>query len=249
MAAIFGAIVGGFLEVGGFKKTIQKLKDSLVSATVDLYTTISAELLPTPAKSHYTFNLRDISKVFQGILMITPQFCREPDVMIRLWMHESQRCFHDRLIDSRDKLWFTEKVIQLLQRAFGVNWSHEDMFENKSIMFGDFLKPGMERLYEENTTVDLNTLLAEYLEEYNINSTQRMNLVFFKDCSDHMARLLRVLRQPRGNAMLVGVGGSGKQSLTRLASSIMDYKCVTIELSRGYGYSDFQELLKSIFHS
>ncbi len=44
---------------------------TLVKATIKVYTTITTELLPTPAKSHYTFNLRDLSKVFQGMLMVT----------------------------------------------------------------------------------------------------------------------------------------------------------------------------------
>ena len=52
---------------------------------------ISEELLPTPAKSHYTFNLRDLSKVFQGTLMIQPGNCQSKDVMVRLWIHESCR--------------------------------------------------------------------------------------------------------------------------------------------------------------
>ena len=52
---------------------------------------ISEELLPTPAKSHYTFNLRDLSKVFQGTLMIQPGNCPSKDVMVRLWIHESCR--------------------------------------------------------------------------------------------------------------------------------------------------------------
>ena len=47
--------------------------DVMVSSTLSLYTTILQELLPTPAKTHYTFNLRDLSKVFQGVLMADPE--------------------------------------------------------------------------------------------------------------------------------------------------------------------------------
>lgn len=50
-------------------QTIQPLNEPLVDATIRVYSTITSQLLPTPAKSHYTFNLRDLSKVFQGILM------------------------------------------------------------------------------------------------------------------------------------------------------------------------------------
>lgn len=59
---------------------------------------ISEELLPTPAKSHYTFNLRDLSKVFQGLLMTTPGSCPSKDALVRLWVHESCRVFHDRCV-------------------------------------------------------------------------------------------------------------------------------------------------------
>lgn len=63
---IFSAIISAWLtSFPEAETTIPKL----VQATIKVYSTITTELLPTPAKSHYTFNLRDLSKVFQGMLM------------------------------------------------------------------------------------------------------------------------------------------------------------------------------------
>lgn len=49
---------------------MKDLNKPLVDATIVMYLTITSQLMPTPAKSHYTFNLKDLSKVFQGMLMV-----------------------------------------------------------------------------------------------------------------------------------------------------------------------------------
>ena len=64
--------------------------------------------------------------------------------------------------------------------------------------------------------------LNEKLASYNLQASSKMDLVFFSDAVTHIMSIMRILMQPRGNAMLIGVSGSGKQSLTMLAAFILD---------------------------
>ena len=51
-------------------------------------------------KSHYTFNLRDVSKVIQGVCSTTAASVEDAPSLTRLWVHESLRVFADRLTDD-----------------------------------------------------------------------------------------------------------------------------------------------------
>lgn len=256
MQSIFMSIVGKYLDhffsSGDFKR---KLLEPMVRCTVDMYVRLCTELLPTPAKSHYTFNLRDVSKTFQGVLLIRPRECPDPAAMTRLWIHENMRVFHDRLVNAADKAFFTRMLHDNLRTRFEWSASYEESFvDGNPLMFCDFLRMGAtgdDRVYEEvKDWGKLGRLLEDYLEEYNMStSSGQMRLVFFKDAIEHIARITRVLRLPRGNMLLVGVGGSGKQSLTRFASFISEYRCFSIELRKGYGMNDFRDDVKSLFRT
>lgn len=190
MYTIFESILKGFLSKK-FDDEAKGMCQGVVKATIDLYNRISAELLPTPAKFHYTFNLRDISKVFQGkllhaatlpppphaapliptplssfpgVLMITAGRCKGATTFTRLWAHECSRVFADRLINKADNEWFEAAVAELVTRQLKQSATREDLFE-KPIVFCDFLKVGAEvKFYEESKDVNkLEGLLVEYV--------------------------------------------------------------------------------------
>nr|XP_019611948.1 PREDICTED: dynein heavy chain 6, axonemal [Rhinolophus sinicus] len=245
---IFQAILNGFLS--DFPPAVKQTASNIVEASVEIYNRMSVDLLPTPAKSHYVFNLRDLSKCVQGILQCDPGTIREEMQIFRLFCHECQRVFHDRLINNEDKDYFHVILTEMANKHFGIAIDVE-YFLTSPIIFGDFIKFGADR--SDRIYIDLPDMekianvLQDYLDDYNLINPKEVKLVFFQDAIEHVSRIARMIRQERGNALLVGVGGTGKQSLTRLAAHICGYRCLQIELSRGYNYDSFHEDLRKLY--
>uniref|UniRef100_A0A8C8RP36 Dynein axonemal heavy chain 6 n=1 Tax=Pelusios castaneus TaxID=367368 RepID=A0A8C8RP36_9SAUR len=243
LSVVLFIFVCGFLAE--FSPAVKQTATSIVDAAVEIYQRMSIDLLPTPAKSHYVFNLRDLSKCVQGKMSLCdPGAVRDQTQIFRLFCHECQRVFHDRLINSEDKQYFYSMLSEMASKHFGVPVD-PDYFVRKPIIFGDFLKVSLS--YDLTDTEKIISVLQDYLDDYNITNSKETKLVFFQDAIEHVSRIARMIRQERGNALLVGVGGTGKQSLTRLASHICGYKCFQIELSRGYNYDSFHEDLRKLY--
>lgn len=85
---------------------------------------------------------------------------------------------------------------------------------------------------------------ASYVFGPSFDYQCQLELVLFDDALRHLLRLNRLIEMPRGSALLVGVGGSGKQSLTRLASYISRALCFQITLTKTYSVNSFMEDLR-----
>jgi dynein heavy chain len=241
---IYSSILQGHTSI--FSNSIKSVSLKLTSLTLKLFAEISQNLLPTPSKFHYIFNLRDISRIYEGLCLSTPDHFEHPKQFVRLWRNESMRVFHDRLVNDADKEYFNK----LINRIVLDNFEQDEEYITKTpILFGDYrhaLQEESARLYEDMLDFRaVRSIFSEILEEYN-EKFNKMNLVLFEDALDHLTRVHRVLRLNRGHALLVGVGGSGKQSITKLAAFTASYSVFEITLNRGYGESDFRENLKSL---
>ncbi|ODM98966.1 Dynein heavy chain 6, axonemal [Orchesella cincta] len=245
---IYRSILRGFFAE--FANEIREMADQIVSASISTYQFMVKSFLPTPSKSHYLFNMRDLSKCIQGILQANKDILLTKVNMNRLYYHECQRVFHDRLTTEVDRYLFNNSLAELCTQILKEKTDSEEM---KGLIYGDFMKigsPKEDRIYDEIINKEkLNKVLGDYLDEFNIGTPKEMNLVFFSEYAEQVARVTRILRLDRGNALLLGVGGTGKQSMTRLAAYMSGYKCFQIELVRGYDYTAFHDDLKKLYET
>lgn len=248
--------------------------------TLRVHTEVRKLLLPIPRKCHYVFNIRDFSRVIQGVLLSVPEATEGIDAMRRLWAHEVHRVYGDRLVDQTDRAWLFETICKTAEEQlhttsleiFGrFKESNKEVrqflfvFNSKTytssiysfqlepedlrkLMYCDFTNPKADtRNYLEVQDIEELRYVAEsYLVEFNNMTKRPMNLVIFRYAIEHLSRICRVLKQPRSHALLIGIGGSGRQSYTRLAAHIMDFELFQIELSKNYSLKDWQNFLKAM---
>uniref|UniRef100_A0A670JUX8 Dynein axonemal heavy chain 9 n=1 Tax=Podarcis muralis TaxID=64176 RepID=A0A670JUX8_PODMU len=236
LSTIYSTILTQHLKRGNFSAALQKSSQQLISLALALHVKVAATFLPTAIKFHYNFNLRDLSNVFQGILFSTPECLKAPHDLVKLYLHESSRVYRDKMVDEKDFVLFDKLQTEMVKKFY------DDTLEQarKMNMFCHFVKGiGEPKYMPVQSWESLNQILVEALENHNeVNST--MNLVLFEDAMCHVCRINRILESPRGNALLVGVGGSGKQSLTRLAAFISSLEVFQITLRKGYGIPDLK---------
>ncbi|KAL1403957.1 hypothetical protein pipiens_005505 [Culex pipiens pipiens] len=228
-----------------FSLPTQKICAALVSCALTLHQRMGQTFLPTAIKFHYVFNLRDLANIFQGMLFANGETCSEPNFLIRLWVHEATRVYSDKLVDDRDIETFRKLRGEVVKKSFE-EFDEAKVF-NSPIIYCHFAEGLVDPKYMPVASWEsLNKTLEEAQSNYN-DMIGAMNLVLFEDAMSHVCRISRILEAPRGNALLIGVGGSGKQSLSRLASFISGLEVSQIQLRKGYGIADLKADLAVLY--
>ena len=266
LIAIFGSVIDGHLKHNNFASSLlprgvgtRTMGVTLASATVELYSKMEAHFLPSATKCVYTWSMRDIARVSQGVCLSTAEHYRTELSFARLWLHEAKRVFGDRMVTSADATRFEETVVAASKCYFEAD---QEKIHAKPLTFTRFVTReegdaaptnGAEGSYlplargEEGRSA-LKAALAERLASYNSENTTTgaMNLVLFEEAMMHIARIVRIISASYGNALLIGLGGAGKQSLSRLAAFICDFRLEQMDVSETTTVEDFGAFLKRL---
>ena len=233
---IYGKISQSYFTKKAFNETIANQAQKLPKLTSDLLKKMENKFQPTPVKFHYTYNMRELSRTFQGIFIADRQSIVDSEkkygikcdvFLLCLWKHEVTRVFCDKLREVEDKKEFEN----IVESVLGENFDKDVTDQLKTdIFFADYLRPIVTneeigcleypKHYENIVTLDnARKVTTDFMGELNEKKDRKhVEIVLFDDCLKNLMRITRIIQQDQGSVMVVGVGGSGKQSLTRLAA-------------------------------
>jgi len=178
-------------------------------------------------------------------LFAKPECVKTTTDLVRLYLHESERVYCDKLVDKEDSNLFFKMQRDIIKKLLE-EINEDDCFKKPNIYCHFAQGTGDPKYSQIASWTKINKILTDALENYNeLNAA--MNLVLFEDAMSNICRINRILEFPRGNALLIGVGGSGKQSLSRLSASISQLEVFQVTLRKGYSISDLKLDLAQLY--
>jgi dynein heavy chain len=150
------------------------------------------------------------------------------------------------LIDDVDRSWFKNIIGETIKSEFKLEITKIYGGDDINSIYGNFgdTKSTAKPYVELGDRDVLQKTMESYLEDFNAMTNTPMSLVLFESAVEHIARISRIINQPYGNALLVGVGGSGRKSLTAMAVHIAEFNMFTIEITKSYSLLDWREDIK-----
>jgi dynein heavy chain len=248
LRCIYGSIISATLGKG-FNDSVNVSLDKSLEATLELFKVVSEKFLPTAVTFHYNFNMRDLTSIFQGLSLAKPSEFTTATSFARLWLHECYRVLGDRMVTEIDIRKFESLIVDVSKKYFQTPHVEQAELHASPLLFATFISDT--KIYSAvpsgpagKTLVSdiLETKLSRYNDVFTV-----MNLVLFDEAVAHICRTVRILERQRGNALLVGVGGSGKQSLCKLACYICEMTIASLNISSSFSFNDLRDFLKDLY--
>lgn len=228
--------------------------DKCVDVVIDLFRNIQNHegFKPTPLKSHYLFNMRDMMRVVQGMSHVDKDTCDTMQIFLRLLVHENFRVYRDRMINKEDRNELRIMINHLLSIHFQTGIADileekEEQDKSDELLFVNFLDEG--KVYiEVKDHARLKLTIEEKMEEMNAKSSKgTMDTVFFNDAIANCCKINRIISLSNGHALLIGEGGSGRHSLAKMASFLAGYKIYQVQITKNFNSQQFKQSMKELF--
>jgi len=135
---------------GKFKGTIQEQIPHVIKATLSLHSEVERNFRKTAANFHYEFNVRHLTNVFQGLLTARQEAIKEPDNFIKLWVHEAERIYGDRLVNAANLATFKALIFELVSKTFSkFNLKKYFGATPEPLIFAQFVGSLDDKLYDQ----------------------------------------------------------------------------------------------------
>ncbi|CAH1393775.1 unnamed protein product [Nezara viridula] len=263
MVKIFTEILTtGYREQGFPTDVVPVLKD-IVESTMSIYNWSVGNLLPTPTKCHYLFNIRDFNRVVQGHLLLRKDSPAERNNFIRMWCHEILRVFYDRLVSVDDRELILGAIKKTVKDSFKENFDliMGDLTDDpeaktevrvehlNKLLFTSALdvEEDEDKKYEEVVSLErFLEVMQDSLTNYNLSHKNKLNVILFQYAVAHLVHICRIISTPGDQGLLVGVSGCGRQSLVKLATYVYEMPLFEPEISKNYGTDEWHEDIKRL---
>lgn len=244
LTTIFESLLSG--HVMGFSTAITDAVPKLVEASLHLYDDVGHKFLPSAVKFTYNWSLRELTNIFQGICLTQSEHFETVDDMIRIWIHEFARVISDRFFTLPEYDVYDGLLKEVIKKQLGENPDKYLGPEAPALIYTNFANSNTGAYLPITDVAQLKRVVDSKLEEYNENNAI-MDLVLFEQAAEHITRIARIVANPGGNAMLIGVGGSGKQSLSRLAAFIAGMEVRQLQITGSFKVDDLLEAFREMF--
>lgn len=212
--------------------------DALARGMVQYYEATQAHF--TPAQhAHYVYSPRELTRWMRGLHRLLPDDGVELDELVRRWAHEAQRVFQDRLVTPDDRAWSEGALDEVARVVFpGMDVAR---VLTRPLLYSDWLSRTSERVERAALRAYAQARLRGFADE-----ALDTELVLHDAVLDLALACDRVLQQPAGHLLLVGVAGSGRTTVARFCAWLRGLTLYSLPSAKSYDEARFDDDLRAL---